>query len=187
MKILIIDNQDSFTFNLKHYVQQFTNNVFVVRGDDCDLNHLRNYDKILISPGPGLPFEHPILKKVLDRYYDKKSILGVCLGQQAIADFFGARLENLRQVKHGVSSYITHSNNSVLFKNIPQSFKVGHYHSWVVSKNNFPQDLNITSENKEGIITSISHRYYDIHGVQFHPESILTEHGLQLIKNWLIS
>ena len=187
MKILIIDNQDSFTFNLKHYVQQFTNNVFVVRGDDCDLNCLRNYDKILISPGPGLPFEHPILKKVLDCYYDKKSILGVCLGQQAIADFFGARLENLRQVKHGVSSYITHSNNSVLFKNIPQSFKVGHYHSWVVSKNNFPQDLNITSVNEEGIITSISHRYYDIHGVQFHPESILTEYGLHLIKNWLIS
>ena len=93
----------------------------------------------------------------------------------------------MREVKHGVSTYITHSNNSVLFKNIPQSFKVGHYHSWVVSKNNFPQDLNITSENEEGIITSISHRYYDIHGVQFHPESILTEHGLQLIKNWLVS
>lgn len=186
MKVLIVDNRDSFTYNLKHYVNQFTDDVDVFRGECIQLNEVEVYDKIILSPGPGLPFEHPILKQILDRYYNKKSILGICLGQQAISEFFNAEIENLSTVKHGITSDIYHFNNCKLFKDIPNKFKIGHYHSWVVSKNNFPKELIITSENEEGIITSIKHNEYDITGVQFHPESILTEHGLKLIKNWVL-
>ena len=187
MKVLIVDNKDSFTYNLKHYINQFTDDIDVLRGDVLDFDNIMNYDKIVLSPGPGLPAEHPVLEKLLEAFYDKKSILGICLGQQAIAEFFNAKLENLSTVQHGVTSKVAHFNNCKLFENIPNNFKIGHYHSWVVSKNNFPKELNITSENEEGIITSINHKKYDITAVQFHPESILTEHGLQLIKNWLLA
>ena len=187
MKVLIVDNKDSFTYNLKHYVSQFTTDISVIRGDEINLDEIDKYDKIILSPGPGLPSEYPILKSMLEVYYDKKSILGICLGQQAIAEFFNAKLENLTTVKHGVISEISHFNNCKLFKDIPSNFKIGHYHSWVVSKSNFPDELIITSENGEGIITSISHKKYDITAVQFHPESILTEHGLKLIKNWVLA
>ena len=186
MKVLIIDNKDSFTYNLKHYINQFTDDIDVVRGNNLDLDDVVNYDKIILSPGPGLPSEHPILERFLEAFYDKKSILGICLGQQAIAEFFNAKLENLSTVKHGITSEVSHFNNCKLFKNIPKNFKIGHYHSWVVSKSNFPKELTITSENEEGIITSINHKIYDITAVQFHPESILTEYGLQLIKNWVL-
>ncbi len=186
MKVLIVDNYDSFTFNLKHYVEQFSDYVVVGRGSDIDVLNLDIYDKIILSPGPGLPAEHPILDKILSMYYFKKSILGVCLGHQAIASFFGARLINLNRVKHGVSSHVLHANNCKIFNKIPTSFEVGHYHSWVVSKDHFPKDLYITSENEEGIITSIRHRKYDLTGIQFHPESILTHYGLELLRNWLL-
>ena len=186
MKILIIDNNDSFTYNLKHYVNQFANNVDVIRGERLSMQMIDSYDKIIFSPGPGLPKEHPILHKVLAQFYDKKPILGICLGQQAIAEFFNAKLENLPIVKHGITSAVTHFYNCKLFKDIPTTFKIGHYHSWIVSKSNFPSELTITSENEEGIITSINHKEYDITAVQFHPESILSEHGLQLIKNWVL-
>ena len=138
MRIFIIDNNDSFTYNLKHYVEQFASEVIVCRGSEIDLELIGEYDKIILSPGPGLPNEHPVL-------------------------------------------------NQVLFKDIPKNFKIGHYHSWVVSKIDFPNELTITSESEDGIITSLNHKKYDITAVQFHPESILTEHGLQLIKNWVLA
>ena len=187
MKVLIVDNKDSFTYNLKHYINQFTNDVDVVRGSKINLDEVESYDKIILSPGPGLAEEHPVLQLILERYYNQKPILGICLGQQAIAEFFKAKLENLPIVKHGVTSKISHFNNCKLFKNIPKHFKIGHYHSWVVSESNFPDELAITSENEEGIITSIKHREYDVTAVQFHPESVLTEHGLQMIKNWVLA
>ena len=186
MKVLIVDNQDSFTYNLKHYLNQFMDDVDVVRGKKIKLDDIAIYDKVIFSPGPGLPSEHPILARILELYHNNRSILGICLGQQAIAEFFNAELENLENVKHGITSEITHFNNCKLFRNIPKNVKIGHYHSWVVSKNNFPEELNITSENEEGIITSINHTTYDITAVQFHPESILTEYGLQLIRNWVL-
>ena len=187
MKILIVDNRDSFTYNLKHYINQFIDHIDVLREEEIKLNEIGCYDKIILSPGPGLPSEHPILDKILELYYNRIPILGICLGQQAIAQFFNAELENLDNVKHGITSEITHFSNCKLFKNIPENFKIGHYHSWVVSKSNFPKELNITSENDEGIITSVNHSTYDIAAVQFHPESILTEHGLQLIENWVLN
>ena len=187
MRIFIIDNNDSFTYNLKHYVEQFASEVIVCRGSEIDLELIGEYDKIILSPGPGLPNEHPVLNQVLRHYYNKKPILGICLGQQAIAEFFNANLENLTTVKHGVTSIVKHFNNCGLFKDIPKNFKIGHYHSWVVSKIDFPNELTITSESEDGIITSLNHKKYDITAVQFHPESILTEHGIQLIKNWVLA
>ena len=187
MRVLLIDNNDSFTYNLKHYIDQFATEVIVCRGSEIELDSIDQFDKIILSPGPGLPNEHPVLKQVLACYYNKKPILGICLGQQAIAEFFNANLENLTTVKHGVTSIVSHFNNSELFKRIPRNFKIGHYHSWIVSKINFPEELRITSENEDGIITSLNHKKHDITAVQFHPESILTEHGLQLIKNWVLA
>ncbi len=187
MRVLIIDNNDSFTYNLKHYVAQFINDIEVIRGDRLKLDAVANFDRIILSPGPGLPSEHPILEQVLAKYKILKPILGICLGQQAIAMHFGAELENLKAVKHGVSSKLNHFNNCTIFKGLPATFNVAHYHSWAVKKENFPEELLITSENEEGIITSIAHKEYSITALQFHPESILTEHGLQLIKNWLYS
>ena len=187
MRVFLIDNNDSFTYNLKHYIEQFASEVVVYRGAEIELDNIEQFDKIILSPGPGLPIEHPVLNKVLARYYNQKPIFGICLGHQAIAKFFSANLENLTNVNHGVNSIVKHFNNCKLFKDIPENFKVGHYHSWVVSKINFPEELTITSENEEGIITSLNHKKYDITAVQFHPESILTEHGLLLIKNWVLS
>ena len=187
MRVFLIDNNDSFTYNLKHYIEQFASVVVVSRSSEIELDIIEQFDKIVLSPGPGLPSEHSVLHKVLSRYYNKKPILGICLGQQAIAEFFNANLENLTNVKHGVFSIVKHSNNCKLFKDIPKNFKIGHYHSWVVSKINFPNELRITSENEAGIITSLNHKKHDITAVQFHPESILTEYGLLLIKNWVLS
>jgi len=187
LRVFLIDNNDSFTYNLKHYIEQFASEVMVCRGSEIELDDIEQFDKIILSPGPGLPIEHPVLKQVLLRYYKQKPILGICLGQQAIAEFFNANLENLKNVKHGVTSMLRHFNNCKLFRDIPENFKIGHYHSWVVSKIDFPEELTITSENDEGIITSLNHNKYDIISVQFHPESILTDHGLQLIENWVLA
>jgi len=185
LKVLIVDNFDSFTYNLKHYIEQFTNYVIVLRSKEIDILNLNKYDKIILSPGPGLPFEHNILNKLLSIYHKKKSILGVCLGHQSIAHFFGADLINLDKVLHGTSTQITHYNNCRIFNQLPKNFHVGHYHSWAVSKDNFPDVLSITSENEEGIITSFKHKKYDLTGIQFHPESVLTDFGLDILKNWL--
>lgn len=185
MKVLIIDNNDSFSYNLKHYIEHHSAAVTVIRGDRLELDYIHEFNKVILSPGPGLPSEHPVLLQVLDRFVGKKSILGICLGHQAIAEYFGANLSNLEQVKHGLSSSLTHFSNCILYNNLPSSFNVGHYHSWVVSKNSIPKDLIVTSENEDGLIMSFRHASYDIKAVQFHPESILTENGLNLIANWL--
>ena len=187
LKVVIIDNHDSFTYNLAHYINQFVNCVDVFRADKINLEDISYYDKILLSPGPGIPNEHLLLEDIIDRYFDSKSILGICLGHQAIAEYFNGKLENLNVVKHGISSTIYQQRNCSIFNNLPVSFKVGHYHSWTVSKDNFPDCLEITSINSEGIITSFKHKYFNIKGLQFHPESILTEYGLELIGNWVVN
>ena len=184
MKILIVDNYDSFTYNLAHYVSTYNQNLKVVRYDKIKIDMINDYDKIIFSPGPGIPSEYPKLFKIIEKFKDKKPILGVCLGHQIIAEFFNAKIKNLKSVKHGVKSKVTHYNNCYLFKNIPKEFNVGHYHSWFVSEKKLPECLEITSINNENIITSIKHVSLNIRGVQFHPESILTEYGLKLIKNW---
>ena len=187
MKIIIIDNKDSFTYNLAHYVGQFSDCVDVFRPNQINIKQISNYDKIILSPGPGLPEEHESLFQIIKAYCKKKSILGVCLGHQAIAQYFDAQLEHLSIVKHGVTSVLYQKRDCDIFRDLPISFKIGHYHSWVVSKDNFPACLEVTSEDDNNIITSFKHRYFDLQGVQFHPESILTEYGLQIINNWVIS
>jgi len=187
LKVLIVDNKDSFTYNLKHYIHTFCDYVDVIRYSEIELENLATYDKILISPGPGLPKEYPILNEILSTYASYKSILGICLGQQAIANFYGCKLYNLTHPMHGEASVINHLSNCILYKDMPVSFKIGHYHSWALSNQDFPEDLEITSLNDNGLIMSIKHKRYDIRAVQFHPESILTEYGFKLIKNWLFN
>ncbi len=187
MKVLIVDNKDSFTYNLKHYINHFCHKVDVLRCDKLQIEDVSSYDKILFSPGPGLPQEYPILNSILSNYHMSKSILGVCLGQQVIAEFYGCKLENLSNSMHGIASQITHLNNCSLYKGIPISFQIGHYHSWVVCSEKFSKDLEITSTNNHKLIMSLKHKRFDVRGVQFHPESILTEYGLQIIQNWLFS
>jgi len=184
MRVVIVDNKDSFTYNLAHYVEFFVEYVDVFRIDRIKSSDLASYDNIILSPGPGLPKEYPMLYNILADYYHSKSILGVCLGHQAIAEFFHAKLINLSKVKHGESSLVYH-NQRLVFNNLPVPIKVGHYHSWVVSEDNFPDCLEITSKNENGIITSFAHKKYNIQGLQFHPESIMTDYGLDIIRNWL--
>lgn len=186
LKVLIVDNKDSFTYNLKHYINRFCDDIAVVRCNKLQIEDVSRYDKILFSAGSGLPKEYPILNDILRIYGSSKSILGVCLGQQAIAEFYGCKLENLTAAMHGIDSRIKHLNNCSLYESIPLSFKVGHYHSWVVSGEDLPKVLEITSINESGLVMSIKHKEYDIKAVQFHPESILTEYGLKLIENWLL-
>ena len=187
MRVIIIDNQDSFTYNLAHYTQQFVHSVDVFRVNKIEIKELYSYDKIILSPGPGLPNEHPFLRDIIHEFHASKSMLGICLGHQALAEYFKATLENLSVVKHGVTSKIHQNQNCSIFNDIPVSFQIGHYHSWIVSENKFPECLEITSTNQDGIITSFKHKKFDVKGLQFHPESILTEYGLQLIKNWVIN
>jgi anthranilate synthase component 2 len=187
LKVLIVDNKDSFTYNLKHYINKFCNDVDVFRCNQFDIDALGRYDKILFSPGPGLPKEHPVLNAILNKYAHSKSILGICLGQQAIAKFYGGQLYNLSDAMHAIASRVKHLNNCSLYKNIPTSFQIGHYHSWVIANKTLPQELEITSVNEDGLIMSIKHKKYNIKAVQFHPESILTEYGLRLIENWLFN
>jgi anthranilate synthase component 2 len=184
-KIVIIDNYDSFTFNLVHYFEALNCEVSVFRNDEFDLEELEVFDKIVLSPGPGLPSEAGHLKAVIETYSVTKSILGICLGQQAIAEVFGGKLRQLKTVKHGVDTLITTTvSDETLFQNLPQNFKVGRYHSWIVDEN-LPDVLEITSIDEEGEIMSLRHRNLDVKGVQFHPESILTPHGKQMLKNWI--
>lgn len=184
-KILVIDNYDSFTFNLVHYLEDLRCAVTVKRNDQLSVEEVESYDKILLSPGPGLPEEAGLLKKIIQTYASTKSILGVCLGQQAIAEVFGGTLENLNTVHHGVAHEITQcTDTETLFNDLPKKFIVGRYHSWVVS-NQLPECLVATSYDSEGKIMSLSHIIFDIKGVQFHPESILTPDGKQILKNWI--
>lgn len=186
MKILVIDNYDSFVYNLVHYLEELDCEVTVRRNNQFQLEEVSNYDKVLLSPGPGIPSEAGLLKDVIQQYAATKSILGVCLGQQAIGEVFGGQLENLSQVFHGVA---TRANLLVtdepLFASMETPLEIGRYHSWVVSRNGFPEVLEITSEDENGQIMSLRHRQYDVRGVQFHPESVLTPKGRQIIKNWI--
>lgn len=189
MKILVLDNYDSFTYNLVHYVEEIVDDkVDVFRNDEISVDDVARYDKILLSPGPGIPDEAGILKEVIKTYAPSKSILGVCLGCQAIAEVFGGSIRNLNKVYHGVATPVSITNkDEYIFKGLPENFKAGRYHSWVVNEEDLPDELLITSKETGGQIMGLMHKEYDLHGVQFHPESVLTEHGKEMIRNWLES
>ncbi|MFD1016084.1 anthranilate synthase component II [Winogradskyella rapida] len=184
-KILVIDNYDSFTYNLVHYLEDLNCEVTVKRNDKLTLEDVDAFDKIVLSPGPGIPDEAGLLKEIIKTYAPTKSILGVCLGQQAIGEVFGGTLENLNNVYHGVATTITLSvTDEALFKGLNTSFEVGRYHSWVVNPN-LPDCLEATSFDSNGQIMSLRHKVYDVKGVQYHPESVLTPDGKQILENWV--
>lgn len=185
MKVAVIDNYDSFTYNLVHYLEDLNVEVTVFRNDEFELLDLEKFEKILLSPGPGIPDEAGLLKQVIKKYAPTKSILGVCLGLQAIGEIFGGKLSNLEKVYHGVATKIFIKEKDSIFNNLPNELYVGRYHSWVISNKNLPIDLIITSTDENGQIMSLKHSVYDVRGVQFHPESILTVHGKQILKNWI--
>ena len=188
MHVLVIDNYDSFVYNLVHYLEAADCQVTVKRNDAFSLEEVANYDRLLLSPGPGIPEEAGLLKAVIERYAGKLPILGVCLGQQAIGEVFGGTLINLDQVFHGVATQATVLvDNESLFQGCGPQLEIGRYHSWVVSKEGFPSELEITAEDPNGQIMALRHRTYDIKGVQFHPESVLTPKGKQMIQNWISS
>lgn len=186
-KVLVIDNYDSFTYNLVHYLEELDCNVTVKRNDKLTLKEVKPFDKIVLSPGPGVPDEAGLLKTIIKAYAPTKSILGVCLGQQAIGEVFGGSLINLDNVFHGVATKVTLCvNDEPLFKDLDTSFEVGRYHSWVVDAN-LPDVLEATSFDENGQVMSLRHRIYDVKGVQYHPESVLTPNGKQILKNWINS
>ena len=185
-KIAVIDNYDSFTYNLVHYLEDLGATITVFRNDEFEIEELNSFDKIVLSPGPGVPDEAGLLKKVIETYSFSKNILGICLGLQAIAEVFGSRLTNLSTPLHGISTEIKVIDpNEVLFDNLPLSIEVGHYHSWIVDSESLNENLKITSVDAENRIMSLRHTTLDVCGVQFHPESILTPHGKIILKNWL--
>ena len=192
MKILVFDNYDSFTYNLVHLVEKITHTrVDVCRNDQLPLEKVEDYDKIILSPGPGIPEEAGLLLPLIRAYASRKSILGVCLGHQAIGEAFGGQLTNLSAVYHGVATPVMtgKKNNlavSPLFNGLPDQFMVGRYHSWIVNEETFPAELEITARDEHGFIMALQHKTYDIQGVQFHPESVLTPEGEQILRNWLI-
>jgi anthranilate synthase component 2 len=186
MKILVLDNYDSFTYNLVHIIRELGYAMDIYRNDQITVEAVDQYDKILLSPGPGIPDEAGIMKQIIRQYASNKSILGVCLGHQGIAECFGAKLFNLPHVLHGVTSTLQVTDEEEkLFAGLPKQFTVTHYHSWVVEATTLPKEIKITSTNAQGLVLSLAHTQFDVRGVQFHPESIMTEHGKQLIKNWL--
>ncbi|GHT31702.1 aminodeoxychorismate/anthranilate synthase component II [Bacteroidia bacterium] len=186
MKILVFDNYDSFTYNLVHVIKKLGyTDIEVHRNDKIALADIARFDKIVLSPGPGVPSESGILLDVIREYAPTKSILGVCLGEQAIGEAFGAKLINLPEVYHGISSEIDIIEDDYIFNNLDKKLEVGRYHSWAVSKDNFPNDLEITALDENGIIMALKHRKFDTRGVQFHPESVLTPKGEEIMKNFL--
>ena len=185
MRILLLDNYDSFTYNLHHYLNQFCSTVDVARNDEISIEQVADYDKIVISPGPGLPADSGITMAVLDQYANLKPILGVCLGFQAIIEHFGGSLKNLNGVLHGKSSKCSICSDDILFNGLPEVFEVGHYHSWVADELEIPDELVVTSLNESGLIMSVRHSSLPVNGVQFHPESVMTQLGLKMIENWI--
>lgn len=185
MKTVIIDNYDSFTYNLAHLVKELGTEVDVLRNDKFELEELEKYDKIILSPGPGIPEEAGLLLEVIRTYAGRKPILGVCLGEQAIGQAFGGKLTNLSEVFHGIQTNVKIKNKDYIFSGLPTEIPVGRYHSWVVDTEEFPEELVITAISSEGQIMALKHREYDIHGIQFHPESVLTPDGKQIVGNWL--
>tara|TARA_B100000809_G_scaffold32396_1_gene28264 strand:+ start:1716 stop:2279 length:564 start_codon:yes stop_codon:yes gene_type:complete len=187
MKVLVIDNYDSFTYNLVHYLEDLNCEVTVKRNDKLTLEEVDHFDKIVLSPGPGIPDEAGLLKAIIKMYAPTKSILGVCLGQQAICEVFGGSLINLGDVYHGVATNIEITvDDEQLFSNMGKTIEVGRYHSWVVNPN-LPEVLEATSMDSNGQIMSLRHRFYDVKGVQYHPESVLTPNGKQILENWINS
>ncbi len=185
MKTIIIDNYDSFTYNLYHLLNESGTETEVVRNDKFQLEELEKYDNIVLSPGPGIPSEAGLLLKVIETYAGKKPILGICLGHQAIGECFGARLVNLPNVFHGVQTPVRLLGNSYLFEKLGKEIPVGRYHSWVVDPQDLPSCLEVTAVSEEGQIMALKHNVYDIQGIQFHPESVLTPDGGQIVRNWL--
>lgn len=191
MKILVFDNYDSFTYNLVHLVEKILHyKVEVHRNDQIPLEQVKEYDKIILSPGPGIPEEAGLLLPLIKEYASSKSMLGVCLGHQAIGQAFGGTLTNLTSVFHGVATPVKVKDKRLkvkgdLFEGLPDEFEVGRYHSWVVDRKGFPEELEITAEDETGFIMALQHKTYDIQGVQFHPESVLTPSGEQIMRNWL--
>jgi anthranilate synthase component 2 len=186
-KILVIDNYDSFTYNLVHYLEDLNCEVTVYRNDEFDIDEIARFDKILLSPGPGIPDEAGLLKAVIKKYAPTKSIFGVCLGQQAIGEVFGGTLSNLDKVYHGVATMVkTVVDDELLFEGLGNEFEVGRYHSWVVDAN-LPDVLEATSFDENGQVMSLRHKTYDVRGVQFHPESVLTPNGKRILENWVKS
>ena len=185
MKTVIIDNYDSFTYNLGHLLGELGAEVTVYRNDRFQPEQLEAFDKIVLSPGPGIPSEAGLLTDVIRRYAGRKPILGVCLGHQAIGEVFGGHLENLSEVFHGVATEGSQLGNDYLFGGLPRRIVMGRYHSWVVSREGLPDCLEITATSDEGQIMGLRHRHYDVHGIQFHPESILTPRGRDIVGNFL--
>lgn len=186
-KVIVIDNYDSFVYNLVHYIEEFDAEVDVVRNKNINFDTVEKYDKILLSPGPGIPDEAGQLKEIIEKFHKTKPILGVCLGQQAIMEVFGGALENLKEVYHGIATSIEiTAKDEVLYQGLPSKIDVGRYHSWVVAKD-LPEVLEATSVDEDGNIMSLRHKHYDVKAVQYHPESVLTPQGKTIIKNWLES
>ena len=188
MNILVLDNYDSFTYNLVQYVQEILGrSVDVYRNDAITLEDVNRYDVIILSPGPGLPADAGIMPQLLKRYAASKAILGVCLGHQAIGEAFGAELQNLEQVYHGIATPIELTvEDELLFREVPPVFQAGRYHSWVVRAEDLPEGLEVTAIDSKGVIMAFRHRRYNVRGVQFHPESIMTEYGMQMLENFLM-
>ncbi len=191
MRILVFDNYDSFTYNLVHLVEKITHvKVDVYRNDQIAMEKVKEYDKIILSPGPGIPVEAGLLLPLIKEYATTKSILGVCLGHQAIGEAFGGKLINLSAVYHGVATEIEVGGQmsevrSELFKGLPDRIEVGRYHSWIVGDENFPDELEVTARDDNGYIMALQHKKYDVQGVQFHPESVLTPDGEMILRNWI--
>ncbi|MCQ2195139.1 MAG: aminodeoxychorismate/anthranilate synthase component II [Paludibacteraceae bacterium] len=185
MKVVLIDNYDSFTYNLYHLLRELEVDVTVFRNDQFQLNDLKAYDKIMLSPGPGIPSEAGLLMQVIKEYAGKKPILGICLGEQAIGESFGGTLVNLSEVFHGVQTPAHIVENDYIFEGLPKDIQVGRYHSWVVDAASIPNCLEITATSDEGQVMALRHKDHDIRGIQFHPESVLTPDGKTMIKNWV--
>ena len=186
MKLLVLDNYDSFTYNLVHLIEKVSEVPFdVIRNNKISIEDVKTYDKILLSPGPGLPKDAGIMPELIKTYGASKSILGVCLGLQAIGEAYEGTLKNLDTVFHGIATPINIISEDIIFNNCPKSFTVGRYHSWVINNNQLPADLQITAIDEQGNIMALKHKTHDVRGVQFHPESILSEYGETMIQNWL--
>lgn len=186
VKILLFDNYDSFTYNLVHVIKSLGyEDVDVYRNDKIELSQIDQYDKIILSPGPGIPYEAGLMMQLIEQYADKKSILGVCLGHQAIGEAFGGTLENIPTVFHGVQTAINIVSEDYIFAGLPKQIQAGRYHSWIVSNKNLPADIEVTAIDDQGDIMALKHKKFDLHGVQFHPESILTPDGKRIIQNFI--
>ncbi len=188
MKLLVLDNYDSFTYNLVHLIRElgFGDQMDIIRNDAITVKEVAAYDKILLSPGPGVPKDAGVMMDLIKTYSKSKSILGICLGHQGIAEAFGGTLINMKEVTHGIPlETIVIENSEVCFKDVPVRFETGRYHSWMVAKENFPEELTITATDDAGRIMGLTHKTLDIRGLQFHPESIMTQHGKTIMNNWL--